>query len=38
LIETLPVRRVRAVIERLGPREDVEQPGDDHDPNHHSPL
>jgi uncharacterized protein (TIGR02271 family) len=36
--DTIPVRRMRAVVERTGPGGDAHPTGDDHDPHDHRPL
>jgi stress response protein YsnF len=39
IAKTVPVRRMRAVVERLGPGDENSNPGDaPNDPNHHRPL
>lgn len=36
--DTIPVRRMRAIVERTGPRDKPPRTGDDHDPHDHRPL
>ena len=36
--DTIPVRRMRAIVERQGPGGDAHPTGDEHDPHHYRPL